>query len=313
MPCSPILLLIFNRPEKTQLVFDAIKKQRPERLFIAADGHRENRIGEKKLCEATRRIIEQVDWSCELKTLFREKNIGSKYAVSSAINWFFEDNEYGIILEDDCIPNDSFFTFCSQLLMRYEHDQSIMHITGTNLNDTVKYGDGSYFFSHYPNVWGWATWKRAWDKFDLELADDQCYLSVINSTFRYYSERRFWKSRLDLVRSHHLDAWDYQWMFSIWREKGLCVNSNYNLVENIGFGNDSTHTAGKSPYISPQKKNLENINTPSDRTIIKKAEINFIQSLHGIKRITYFEYIIRKHFLQRFTNLFHKLKLLGNT
>jgi hypothetical protein len=309
---TPILFLIYNRPDTTKLVFEEIRKQKPQNLYIAADGAKENKTGEEELCDLTREIITQIDWDCNIRTLFRQKNLGSKYAVSSAITWLFEHEEQGIILEDDCIPNDSFFFFCQELLIKYKHDSKIMHITGSNLNDTFKFGDGSYYYSQYANVWGWATWKRAWNKFDLEINDKETYLELINHTFKHISERVFWRSRIELIKSNQVDAWDYQWMFSIWREKGICLNSNYNLVTNIGFGKDATHTTGGSPYLNPYTKNLTEITHPSKQKIIKKAETEFIRSLHGLKRKGFFEYYLNRYFFQRCQNLLHKIKLKIN-
>ena len=309
---TPILFLIFNRPLTTNQVFEEIRKQKPKHLYIAADGPRKNKLEEQDLCELTRKVITKIDWHCELKTLFRQENLGSKYAVSSAISWFFEHEEEGIILEDDCRPNESFFLFCENLLSKYKHNSKIMHITGSNLNDTIKFGDGSYYYSYYPNVWGWATWKRAWQKFDLELKDKAAYLKVIDQTFNSFSEKFFWRSRIELIESNRIDAWDYQWMFSIWRENGMCLNSNYNLVTNIGFGNDATHTTGESPYLTPITKKITEIEHPSELKVIEKAETEFIYGLHGLKRKSYFGYYLNKHFLQRCKNLLHKIKLKVN-
>lgn len=309
---TPILFLIFNRPDITKKVFEEIRKQKPKYLFIAADGPREEKAGDIQKCKNAREITLGVDWDCELKTLFREKNLGSKYAVSSAITWFFDHVEEGIILEDDCIPNPTFFPYCTELLNKYKDDLKIMHISGCNLNDSLKFGSGSYYFSHYANTWGWATWKRAWNKYDLELNDRKLYSKLITSTFKYYSERLFWNSRIELINSNRVDAWDYQWLFSIWKEKGICLNSNYNLVTNIGFGPDATHTTGESPFIDSETKYLVNINHPSSSQIIEDAEIQFIRIAYDLQREGYLNYNFRKHLLQRFYNLIHKTGLMKN-
>ena len=152
----PILFLVFNRPETTALVFQEIRKVRPQQLFVAADGPRPDRTGEAEKCAEVKKIVAAVDWPCEVKTLFRDNNLGCRVAVSSAINWFFENVEEGIILEDDCLPHPDFFRFCNELLDYYRNDERIMHIGGNNFQFVNKYGKSSYYFSHYAHIWGWA-------------------------------------------------------------------------------------------------------------------------------------------------------------
>ena len=307
---TPVLFLIFNRPDNTKKVFEEIRKQKPKYLFIAADGPRPEHAVDYQKCKNTREIVSDVDWDCELKTLFREKNLGCKFAVSSAITWFFEQVEEGLIIEDDCLPNPSFFSYCTELLKKHRHDDKIMHISGTNLSDDIKFGDGSYYYSCYPHIWGWATWRRAWGKYDLELYDKKAYLKLINQTFKYLSERIFWTSKMESIQSNQIDTWDYQWLFSIWRESGVCLNSNYNLIENIGFGQEATHTIGKSPYVDSETKQLVSIEHPTSSEIIVHAEIKFINIVYGLKRQRMINYYFRKYLLQRFYNLKHKIELL---
>jgi hypothetical protein len=307
---TPVLLLIFNRPDCTRVVFNEIRKRQPKHLYIAADGPRINNPNDSDLCKECRKIVDAIDWDCDVQTLFRSGNLGSKYAVSSGISWFLEHEKLGIILEDDCLPNQSFFSFCEQLLTDYEHDDQIMHITGTNLNDKKKYGDGSYYYSRYPNVWGWATWRRAWQKMDLELRNEDEYFTLINKLFKYKSEKLFWMSRIGLIKSNKIDAWDYQWMLSIWKANGLCLNTNFNLVTNIGFDSNGTHTKGESLYITPERTEIAELQHPAARLILDKAETDFIKLLHGVIRRGDFNYFIHTHFIQRCFNLIHKLKLL---
>jgi hypothetical protein len=167
---TPILFLIFNRPDTTQKVFNEIRKIKPRQLFVAADGPREDHPEDKEKCEQTRKIIDQVDWDCEVKTLFRDKNLGCKHAVSGAINWFFKNVEQGIILEDDCLPDQSFFGFCQELLNKYKNNKQIFNISGNNFQDGMWRGDGSYYFSKYFHCWGWATWADRWQNyFDIKM------------------------------------------------------------------------------------------------------------------------------------------------
>lgn len=295
---TPVLFLIYKRPESTRQVFEQIRKIKPLKLFIVADGPRSK--SEEQLCSKARNIVSEVDWNCEIKTLFREKNIGSKYSVSSGINWFFTHVDEGIILEDDCVPNESFFLFCSETLKKYRHNAQIMHITGTNLHEDAN-SAFTYHFSKYPNIWGWATWKRAWEKYDLELKDKEFYDKLINKKFKNPFERRHWRTVIKTLNK--LDAWDYQWMFSIWKENGICVNTNYNFILNIGFNQDATHTTYDSPYPTLQLRHIEAIRHPQKIEIDKLAEIGLLKSLHSIHKSGHWNY-----FLMRAHNLIHKIK-----
>lgn len=306
----PVLLIVFNRPEFTLQVFEEIRNQKPKQLFIAADGPRTGNTADIEQCAATRNIVNLIDWDCDCKTLFSNTNLGCGLAPSTAISWFFSNVAYGIILEDDCLPNKDFFNFCEHLLVKFKDNDKIMHITGANLNDSIKYGDGSYFYSKYANIWGWATWSRAWKYFEYDLKELDDYTRLIDETFKYESERKFWKSRIDLLKNSSLDAWDYQWMLAIWKAKGLCLNSNYNLVKNIGFGANATHTKGSSPFKIEQTSSLKKIKHPTQSVIINKAEENFIYLLHGIKRLNFLQLFLKENILQRFINLKHKLKLV---
>jgi hypothetical protein len=240
----PVLFLIFNRPLTTQRVFDAIRHAKPSRLFVAADGPRDDRPGEREICEKTRRIIEAVNWDCQVSTLFREKNLGCRVAVSSAIDWFFESAEEGIILEDDCLPSQSFFPFCQNLLERFRDDARIMQICGSNFfqMDSAE----SYFFSKYGPVWGWASWRRAWEHYDINMKlwprfkvagglDDVC-LTPREAEMRGELYDRLYRGEID--------TWDYQWGFAKMINSGLSITPAVNLISNIGFGADATHTAG---------------------------------------------------------------------
>jgi len=190
---TPILFLIFNRPDTTQKVFNAIRKAKPKQFFIAADGSPPDREGEIEKCQKSRKIATSVDWDCEVKTLFRDKNLGCKIAISSAIDWFFENVEEGIILEDDCLPHQSFFWFCQELLEYYRNDTRIMHISGDNFQFGRKRGEGSYYFSKYSHVWGWATWRRAWKCFDINMKSFEEFKAEnqINSIFQSKQQQKY--------------------------------------------------------------------------------------------------------------------------
>lgn len=253
---TPVLFLIFNRPDVTGLVFEAIKKAKPKKLFVAADGPRAHKEGEKEKCEETRKLIlDNIDWDCEVKILFREENLGCKYAVSGAISWFFEHVEEGIILEDDCLPDPDFFKYCGELLEKYRNDSSVMHIGSNNFNNITEKRKSSYYFSHYVEIWGWATWRRAWKLYDPEMKafpvlDRSVFLK---STFKTSTEREYWTNCFNTSFENKVDTWDYQWVFCVYLNSGLCITPYTNLVTNLGFRPDATHTTTYHPAFSNMK------------------------------------------------------------
>lgn len=242
---TPVLLIIFNRPDLTQQVFDAIKAVKPKQLFVSADGSREEIAGETSKCKKVRNIINQVDWDCNVKTLFHKKNLGCKIGVSSAVNWFFNHVDEGIILEDDCLPDKSFFSFCQELLHHYRHNNKILHIGGNNFQFGQKHGDGTYFFSTYGYIWGWASWKRAWKLYDINCKGLTEFKEkkMIENITQNKEIQQYWLNIFDKVHQGEIDSWAYQWVFAIWRNMGLTIVPNVNLVSNIGFGHkDAVHT-----------------------------------------------------------------------
>src|SRR6478736_1770065 len=194
---TPILFIVFNRPDTTRVVFEAIRKVKPKKLYIAADGIRSKVKSDEENCAKVRAIVNDVDWECDVKTLFHEENLNCGKAPSTAISWLFENEEEGIILEDDCLPSTSFFLFCEELLERYRYDSRVMHIGGNNfLNGWQKDNDYSYYFSRSGHIWGWATWRRAWNKFDFDISlysklKDKNYFDrfFINGLERFYRLR----------------------------------------------------------------------------------------------------------------------------
>jgi hypothetical protein len=301
---TPVLFLIFNRPESTAIVFEKIRQQKPSKLYIAADGPRKNKGGENEICDLTRRsVIEKIDWECQVKTLLRDENLGCGRAPSEAISWFFDQEDEGIILEDDCVPNESFFFFCAELLEYYRNNPKIMHISGVALNDETKPAKTTYHFSKYAASWGWATWKRAWKQYNYQLEDAKFYSRYITSAFRDPFERMFWKTVLRSVSGHNVDVWDYQWMFAIWKADGLCVNTNYNFIVNIGFNELATHTTYKNPYPDLKTNTITTIVHPKKIERNKKGEAAFLENGHNLKRKGYLGY-----FLFRGGNLIHKIK-----
>lgn len=247
----PVLLVIFNRPDTTRVVFEAIRKAKPPRLYIAADGPRAGVPSDLLNCAETRKIADCVDWDCEVRTLYREKNLNCGVGPSSAFTWFFEHEEEGIILEDDCLPSQSFFWYCQDLLERYRHDTRVMHIGGNNfLNGWQKDKDYSYYFSRSGHIWGWATWRRAWKHFDFNIS--QYYQlkkrDYFKNFFLNWPEKLYRLRKFDKTADGKRDWWDYQWDFARYIQSGLAIVPKVNLVKNIGFGEGATHTTSNKTF-----------------------------------------------------------------
>ncbi len=238
---TPVLFLVFNRLNSTKKVFEEIKKAKPKKIFIAADGPR-NQEEKSKTDSVREYIIKNIKWKCQVKTLFREKNLGCKYAVSSAIDWFFKNVERGIILEDDCLPNQSFFRFCQEMLEKYRDNEKIMHVSGTNIEEVSKIPE-SYFLSRCTNVWGWATWRRAWKDYDVEMRKWPIWKIKILGLMKNYglfNKIKSWRL-YELTYRNKINTWDYQWDFLCRIKKGLSIVPKVNLITNLGFI-EGTHT-----------------------------------------------------------------------
>jgi len=305
---TPVLFLVFNRLDTTQKVFFEIRKAHPKKLYLAADGPRN--IEEKLKTDAVREfILNNIDWDCEVKTLFRKKNLGCGKAVSSAISWFFKNEKRGIILEDDCLPDPTFFTFCQELLEKYKDNAQIMHISGDNYqyNGGVKVKE-SYFFSKYPHIWGWATWRRAWKKHDFKMKN---WTKIKKSKQKNYlfddkEQELSFSEWFDNLSKNPYSTWDVQWVFSIWYNKGLCVYPNKNLVKNIGFGVDSTHTSSTPNFVKGIP--LESINKIIHPKVIVR---NFIADKFDFKKCFYVPFYKRVFFKNKFlVQFYRKIKLI---
>jgi len=244
MPCPPVLLVLFRRADSTRQVFEAIRNARPSQLFLAADGPRSHRPGEAEACAEARKVVAGVDWPCEVRTWFREENVGAGRNVSEAVTWFLDQCGEGCILEDDCLPHPDFFRFVSEGLQRYRTDERVMHISGSSFREGHRFTEDSYVFSRYNHGWGWATWKRAWDKRDLEMNSLERFLVTADQTQFWDSsrERRYWTKVFRQAKNREMDAWDFQWKFTLWKEGGLCLYPEPNLVSNLGFGGGATNT-----------------------------------------------------------------------
>lgn len=239
---TPVALMIFNRPDTTARVFEAIRAARPARLLVVADGPRSDRSGEADRCAAARAIIDRVDWDCEVLTNFSETNLGCRRRIAGGLDWVFEQVDEAIILEDDCIPQPDFFPFCAALLEKYREDERVMMIGGTNFLGQFD-TPASYLFSRFFSIWGWATWRRAWQKYDLALPGWETYKAERQVNY-YYPQRYvadYITTLFDLAQQQRIDTWDIQWFYACLFNNGLSIVPRVNLIANIG-STAGTHT-----------------------------------------------------------------------
>ena len=248
---TPILFLIFNRPDTTKKVFEKIREIKPKTLYVAADGAREGDIQEENNCALARQIAIDVDWNCEVKTLFRNKNLGCKEAVSTALNWFFSEVEEGIILEDDCLPSSAFFEYCKSLLEKFRNNPDVISINGCNYG--YQYDKASYFYSRHFNAWGWASWRRASEEVSYSISDwdeltvdkkysflyDRLKLAPVDLDKPWFE---YWRKIFDSISDGTLNTWDYFWLYYQLKNKKYSILPAVNLVKNIGFHEKATHT-----------------------------------------------------------------------
>ena len=278
---TPILLITFNRPKQTRRVLEALQACRPERLFVFQDGARPNNVVDSERCEEVRRVVdEMVNWQCDVQRYYSEVNMGCGPGPAYAITWFFDHVEEGIILEDDAVPHQDFFGFATELLDRYRNDDSVMAI-GSMQIEGKRYGDGSYYFSKMNHtLCAWASWRRAWQYFDIKLADfsRQDLSHCLKRYGAKLREREYWCARLDEI---HLDglhdsSWDQQFWMSIWRRGGKGIIPNVNLCSNIGFCEDATHTSSSfSPMAARKTYPILPLRHPTDCSIQRQADYDF--------------------------------------
>jgi hypothetical protein len=246
---TPVAFIIFNRPDTTERVFTEIAKAKPTKLLVVADGARTNKASESEKVAATRAIIQRVDWDCEVLTNYSDVNLGCKNRVSSGIDWIFQQVEEAIILEDDCLPDPTFFRYCQEMLERYRLDQRVGIISGDNFQFGNRRNNDSYYFSKYVHIWGWATWRDRWQSsYDVNLnkwpliRDEGWLLDILGNT----KEAKSWSNIFERMYQAKIDTWDYQWVFANWVEGRSNIMPNVNLISNIGFGAGATHTLSDS-------------------------------------------------------------------
>jgi hypothetical protein len=287
---TPVLFLIFNRPETTQKVFDMIRAVAPDDLYVAADGPRKDHPEDILYCRQAREISTRVDWDCRVHTLFREENFGCGNGVSSAITWFFNHVQSGIILEDDCIPNSSFFEFCQSLLQYYKNDDRVMMISGTNFLVNQPTSGTSYYFSRYYPLWGWASWQRAWQLYDRNMKrwPEFRKSGQLIEIFKDEDIVQHLEAMYQACYKKEIDTWDIQWSFSCLLQNGYSVIPHVNLVSNIGY--NGVHSTGKRskqhnlPQMSIDNRHLVH---PTDVLPASMIERKLIRSI--IPRLSFGE------------------------
>lgn len=303
---TPILLIAFNRPIQTKRVLAEIRKQLPEKLFVFQDGARENVYNDVEQCKAVRSIIEkEIDWNCEVQVFYSDKNLGCGVGPAKAITWFFEHVEQGIILEDDCLPSNSFFLFCAKMLDLYKNNDKIFVISGFNPVGKWGYSNNTYSFSLFGGTWGWATWRRAWKEYDYYASswkkeEGKKKVEAFLNNKQYY--KHFSQEFEEYFKATRKDVWDFQWYFCRLYNESYSVVPNVNLIQNIGFDNQATHTSQSNSRMSkllafemefPIKNKRFSINrfydwyifqrsiNPNKRSILKKAILRVIKLLYS--------------------------------
>jgi hypothetical protein len=266
---TPVLFMVFNRIDVTEDVFSAIRKAKPLKLYFSVDGARENIEGElEKVNDVINTVLNNIDWECEVKTLIREENLGCKNAISSAIDWVFENEDQAIILEDDCVPSFSFFVFCQEMLKKYKSNENIMHINGAYYLDGIYNTSSSYYLSKLNGVWGWATWKKAWNCYNSSM---EGYLEDKEDGLisRYFENRDidYWMTQYfdDVYFNQEGSNWDPVWSYAIAKNNAFCISPTVNLVKNIGFtASSSTHgsSASFSKYEDFENEEISSITHP---------------------------------------------------
>ncbi len=243
--CAPVLLTVFNRPHETRQVLARLKEVRPPKVFIAADGPREEKAEDQHLCAEVRRLVAQeITWPAAVATDFSPQNLGLRRRMASAISWVLSKEEQVIVLEDDCLPDPTFFRFCTELLDAYSDDSQVGVVTGDNFQREGFQCDASYYFSRYPHCWGWATWRRSWEFYDDEMLDWPAVRDTgwLKTLFPHPLEELYWRKIFDETYKNNIPSWAYRWTYSCWRHDLLTATPARNLVTNIGTGAAASNT-----------------------------------------------------------------------
>lgn len=250
---TAVLLIVFNRIDTAAQVLERILASGCTNLYLYSDGPRTEKNGEaEQLKDVQQALLAQIPGQVKLTTRFSNKNQGPRIAVGEAISWFFDQEEEGIIFEHDCLPHPDFFPFCESLLAHYRNDERIMHISGDNFQFGKTYGNADYYFSKYNHIWGFATWRRAWQHYDLNMTGYEAFRDngMIKQLFHDRKVQNFWKKILDKTFSGEIQTWDYQWTYSMWVQNGLAILPQKNLISNIGFDDQALNTKNSSHRVA---------------------------------------------------------------
>ncbi len=292
---TPVLLILFNRFDTALQVIAQLRLAKVQRLYLFSDGPRTNRASESAILnEVQEKILAQIDWPCEIITRFEPKNEGPRLAIGKAITWFFEHEEEGIVLEHDCVPNQSFFHFCQELLTHYRHDERIMHISGDNFQFGNWRGDGSYYFSKLNHIWGFATWRRAWKQYDVDMKAYPEFREKgqVNTQIDFARGQKIWTDTFDKTFSGTLQTWDYQWTFAMWLKDGFAILPNKNLVSNVGFDALALNTTNPNHRLANLETfDIKDIAHPSVVQIDAKADK---YSINEVFNPTILKFALRK-------------------
>ena len=288
----PVVLIVFNRPHITTLAMERLRAMRPKTLLVVADGPRSERPHEPKLCAEVRQIAERVDWPCELLKNYSEENLGCGRRIATGLDWAFRTVEEAAIVEDDCQPEPEFYRFCQEMLERYRDEPRVMQVCGSNFLFGRARPRASYYFSRYPLSWGWASWRRAWSHFDFDMkswrvaSNQQAYLDQ----FDHPKEQAFWKESWNQMCAGEGDNWDYQWSFACLAARGLSIVPSANLIRNVGFGGDATHTRSRLMALTPPVGKLtfpleHPTEIESDEAADRLASRTLFQKRHLIEKV----------------------------
>lgn len=302
---TPVLLITFNRPDETKRVLDVILGQNPEEIFVFQDGPRKDNKNDAAACAEVRNVIEKafndIDGKVKKHFLFSERNFGCGMGPVTAISWFFDEVEQGIVFEDDCIPHPDFFNYCEELLDKYKDDERISFIGGCNFDDEVVGLESSYgFCSGHHETWGWASWRRSWRLMDYRLKDitKKDFRRILNRYFRTWKHKEYWWMIYRMAKKDQMrgSCWDYQYYFSCWKRNMMAIYPKTNLVSNVGFGENATHTSSKrNRLLLRESESIMPLKHPSkvvldvdyDYRMLRYYDIPFEYGLSGLKRIPY--------------------------
>jgi len=246
----PVVLIVFNRPETVARMLERLAVLRPPRLFVVGDGPRSDRPSDGARVAAVRSQIDGIRWDCDVTTDYAAENLGCRRRVVTGLNWVFRHVEEAIILEDDCLPTESFMGYARELLDRYRDDTRIGSVCGSLSVPRIPAIDGDYFFSRYNLFTGWATWRRAWRLYDdaMSAVEDGRLHDILTATFEQARARIYWEYILRRTRAGAINSWGYRWMLSCWQNSMLGVFPRCTIVENVGFGGDATNTRRQAWY-----------------------------------------------------------------